>query len=144
KAHAVLSFQPLGELDEAFRAHPIDVGERAARERRKAEADDRADIGLPWIGDHALFHRARRLKRLSDEEALLELVLVDRVGIEMHRLELLEPRPELLSRLGVFLTLFLALFLALLRIIVKPLGVLAAEASMRLDHGGEKPLLHRI
>ena len=49
----------------ALRPHHVDIGERAAGERRKAEAEDRADIGLAHVGDDALLDTARRLERLD-------------------------------------------------------------------------------
>src|SRR5207237_9081607 len=43
EARAMLLFQPLAEIDEALGAHHVDVGESAARKRREAEAEARAD-----------------------------------------------------------------------------------------------------
>ena len=40
------------QLDERLRAHHVDVGQRAARIGRKAEAQDRADVGLAHVGQH--------------------------------------------------------------------------------------------
>ena len=80
-----------------LRPHHVDVGERAAGERRKAEAEDRADIGLAHVGEHALLDAARGLERLDGEQPLLDLVLVDAVGIELLRLQLGEARPQAAS-----------------------------------------------
>src|SRR5437879_2620429 len=49
EARAVFGFQLVAELDEFFRAHEVDIGQRAAGERREAEAEDRADIGLARV-----------------------------------------------------------------------------------------------
>src|SRR3954465_10653133 len=59
EAGAVLRREGPAELDEALRAHEVDVGQRAARVGREAEAEDRADVGLARIGDHALLDRSR-------------------------------------------------------------------------------------
>ena len=78
KRGAVFLLQPLAQLDEALRAHHVDVGQRAAGERREAEAEDRADIGLAHVGDDALLDAARGFQRLHHQEAVLELLDVDR------------------------------------------------------------------
>ena len=70
-----------------FGAHEVDIGQRAAGERREAEAEDRADIGLALIGDDVILHRARGFHRLHHQEALLQLLDVERIGIEMLRLQ---------------------------------------------------------
>src|SRR4051812_15770636 len=94
--------KPLAERQERLRAHEVDVGERAAGVGGEAEAEDRADIGLARIGDDALLDRARRLERLRDEKAALHLRDVERVGIELRRLQVLEARPEALrAALGI-------------------------------------------
>ena len=46
EARAVFGLELVAQLDELLRAHEVDVGQRAAGERREAEAEDRADIGL--------------------------------------------------------------------------------------------------
>ncbi len=63
--------------DESFAAHPIDVGDGAAGERRKAETENRADVGLAHVGDHALLDAAGGFERLDGEEPLLELRDID-------------------------------------------------------------------
>ena len=120
----------LAQRDELLRAHHVDVGERAARIGRVAEAEDRADIGLAHVGEHAFLEAARGFQRLDREQAMLQLRHVDRVGIELGRLQLGEARPQPL-RAG-------------LRIIVEPLGVLAPEAAALLDHLFEQRLLPRV
>src|SRR6266480_7218429 len=42
EARAVFGLQSLAQLDEFFGAHEVDIGQRAAGEWRKAEAQDRA------------------------------------------------------------------------------------------------------
>src|SRR5690242_15766650 len=59
EARAVFGFKLVAELDEFSRAHEVDIGQRAAGERREAETEDRADIGLARIGDDVILHRAR-------------------------------------------------------------------------------------
>src|SRR5690348_15796952 len=125
EARAVLGLELVAQLDEFFRAHEIDVGQRPSRERRKTEAQDRAHIGLARIDDDVILDRARGLHRLHHEKALLQLVDVERVGVEMLRLQVRKARPQ------AFLPL------ALLRIVVKALAVLAPQASLlfdQLDH----------
>src|SRR3954465_15976919 len=56
KALAVFLLEFMLQVDESFRAHHVDVGERAARIRRKAESEYGSDIGLAHIRDDA--HRA--------------------------------------------------------------------------------------
>src|SRR5665213_4243297 len=53
EALAVFLFQLLTQRDEFLRPHHVDVRQRAARIRRKAEAEDGADIGFgfaPYSG----------------------------------------------------------------------------------------------
>ena len=71
----------LAQLDELLRAHHVDVGQRAAGVRRKAAAEDRADVGLAHVGDHLLLEGARGLHRLRHQEALLELLDVERLDL---------------------------------------------------------------
>ena len=99
KCGPYLASQPAAELDELLRAHAVDVGQRAAGVGREAEAEDRADIGLARIGDDALFHRARGFQRLHHQEALLQFLDVERVGIELLGLQSREARPEVLLAL---------------------------------------------
>ena len=122
EARAVFGLELVAEFDELLRAHEVDIGQRAAGERRKAEAEDRADIGLAQIGDDMILHRAGGFHRLHHEKALLHLLDIERIGIEMLGLQAAEGRPQAL------------LALALLRIVVKALAVLAAEAALFLDH----------
>src|SRR5260370_14670869 len=49
ETRAVFRLQPVAKLDEFLGPHEIDVGQRAAGERRKAKTEDRAGIGLPGI-----------------------------------------------------------------------------------------------
>src|SRR3954468_9445828 len=56
EARTVFGFESVAELDELSRTHEVDIGQRAAGERRKAEAEDRADIGLARIGDDVVLH----------------------------------------------------------------------------------------
>src|SRR5829696_96752 len=102
EALAVLRLELAGKRHEALRAHAVDVGEPPARVGREAEAEDRADVGLARVGDDALAVDPRRLERLRHEEALLELLHVDAVGIELGGGEVLETGPQaLLPLLGV-------------------------------------------
>src|SRR5688572_28288998 len=58
EALAELLLEALAQLDELLSAHHVDIGERAARERREAEAEDRADVGLAHVRDDAILHGA--------------------------------------------------------------------------------------
>src|SRR5215510_9432404 len=78
-------FQTLAQLDEGLRAHHVDIGQRTAGERREAEAENRADIGLAHVGDDALLDAARGLERLDGEQTLLEHRNVDLRGVELVR-----------------------------------------------------------
>src|SRR2546422_1001133 len=66
--------QPLGEAlefpDETARAEVIGVAERAAAERRKAEAEHGGDVAVAGARDDALSHRARRFVEHRQDEAL--------------------------------------------------------------------------
>src|SRR5271163_926083 len=89
---------PGGELfthgDEADGTHHVDIGQGAAGERREAEAEDRADIGLADVGEDALLEAARRFERLDTEQAILELLHIDGVGVELDLLQVGEPGPQ--------------------------------------------------
>src|SRR4051794_29034777 len=74
EAVAVLRLQLPAQVDENLRPHEIDVAESAARVGRESETEDRADIRLARVGDHALLDAAGRLERLRDEEALLQFL----------------------------------------------------------------------
>ena len=119
----------MAQLDELLRAHEVDVGQRAAGERREAEPEDRADIRLTRIGNDMILHGARSLHRLHHEEPLLQLLDVQRIRIEMLGLQRAQLRPQLL------------LALALLGIVVEALAVLAAKASALLNHFDQQLLL---
>ena len=122
----------MAQRDEILRAHEVDIGQRAAGEGGKAEAEDRADIGLAHIGDDVILDRARGFHRLHHQEALLQFLDVERVGIEMLGLQSGKARPQPL------------LALAFLGIVVKALAVLAAEAALLFDHLDQQLLLRWI
>ncbi len=65
-------------------------------ERCEAEAEDRADIRLTRIGDDVVFHRTRSFNRLYHQEALLQLLDIERIGVELLRLQGREARPQAL------------------------------------------------
>ena len=120
--------QPVRQRHERRRAHPVDVGERAARIRREPETEDRADIRLARIGDHPLLHGARRFQRLRDEQPLPDLLRVEIVAW-LRRENLRQPRPQALLAPGV---------------VVEALAVLAPEPLAPLHHVVEQLLLPRI
>ena len=126
----MLLFEPPAQIDEALGAHHVDVGKGAARERREAEAEDRAHVGLAHVGDDALLDAARGFQRLRHQQAVLELLDVDLVGVEFRRLQVGESRPQPLR--------------AVLRIIVKTLAILAPEPAALLDQLLQQPLLLRV
>src|SRR4051794_32493008 len=130
EAVTVLGPQPLTQLDEGLGAHEIDVAGSTARVGRESEAEDRADIRLARVGDHAFLDAAGRLERLRDEETLLQLLHVEKLALAMRGLQILQARPQA--------------FWAVFRIIVEALPVLAAEPSLMLDHGDEELLLVRV
>src|SRR5882724_8622481 len=129
EARAVFGLKLVAKLDELPGAHEVDVGQRAAGERRKAKTQDRADIGFAGIGDHVILHGTRGLHRLHHQKALLQLLDVERIRVEMFWLQAAQFRPQAL------------LALALLGIIIKSLAVLAAEAALLFDHLDQKLLL---
>src|SRR5581483_7257052 len=96
KTRPILFFKLAALGDEVLRTHHVDPRQRAAGEWRKAEAEDRADVGLAHVGEHLLLEAARGLERLDAEQAQLELPDVDLLGIERLRLEVGEPGPQLL------------------------------------------------
>src|SRR5207253_3533838 len=87
EARAVLLLKRLHHIDEALGAEHVDPGERPARVGCEAEAEDRAHVRLAHVGEHALFEAARGLERHDAEQAVLDLGHVDRVGVELHRLQ---------------------------------------------------------
>ena len=54
-------------------AEDVEPGERAARPGHEAPAEDRADVALADVGEHALLQGAHRLERLDHREAVLDL-----------------------------------------------------------------------
>src|SRR5262249_55507075 len=58
KAQPVFLGQRLTQRDEFLRPHHVNIGERAARERREAEPEDRANIGLAYVGEDVLLEAA--------------------------------------------------------------------------------------
>src|SRR4051794_22796617 len=61
EARAVFRFKPAAQLDEFFRSHEVNIAQRTPGERRKAEAEDRADVGLARIGDDVILYGPRGL-----------------------------------------------------------------------------------
>ena len=66
-------FEAPALFDECLRPHHVDVGQRTARERREAEAQDRADVSLAHVGQHALLEAARGFERLDAKQAMLQV-----------------------------------------------------------------------
>src|SRR6185312_2920784 len=99
EARAVFGLELAAELDEVFRPHEVDIGQRAASERRKAESEDRADVGLARVDDDVILDRARGFHGLHHEEALLELLDIERIGVEMLRLQRRNAGPQALLAL---------------------------------------------
>src|SRR5436190_19805757 len=68
---------PLGETleiaDDALGTEVIRVSQRAAAEGRKTEAEDRADVAVSRIADHALAQGPRRLIDHAEHEPLQDL-----------------------------------------------------------------------
>jgi hypothetical protein len=85
----------VAQLDKVLGAHEVDVGQRPAGERREAEAEDRADIRFPRIGDDMILDRARGFHRLYHKEALLQFLDIQRIRIEMLGLQGGQFRPQL-------------------------------------------------
>src|ERR1700733_7127134 len=85
----------LGELvaqrDKGLGAHAVDIGNGAAGERRKAEAQDRADVGFAHVGDDALLDAAGGFQRLHRQQPRFELADIDRIRIEFCRLQIGKP-----------------------------------------------------
>src|ERR1700676_5251603 len=50
EARAVFGLELVAQRDEILRPHEVDIGQRAAGKRRKAEAEDRTDIGFAHVG----------------------------------------------------------------------------------------------
>src|SRR5271154_5062844 len=90
KALAAGLGQPVAQIDEGSYAHAVDVRNRAAGKRREAEAEDRADVGFPDIGDHLLLDAAGGFERLDRQQPALEFGNIDRIGIELLLLQISE------------------------------------------------------
>src|ERR1043165_2297237 len=73
EALAVFLRELLAQRDELFHAHHVDVAERTTGVRRIAEAEDRADVRLAHVGEHALLEAARGLEEGRSEEHTSEL-----------------------------------------------------------------------
>jgi len=68
---------------------------------REAEAEDRADIGLAHVGDDVILDGARGFHRLHDKKTLLQLLNVERVRIEVFRLQPAQLGPKALLALAL-------------------------------------------
>jgi len=55
---------------------------------------------LAHVGDDVILHRAARFHRLGHQETLLQFLDVERIGIEMFRLQGAEARPQALLALA--------------------------------------------
>src|ERR1700727_3872549 len=97
---------------------------------RKAECQERAGVGLARIGDDALIHATSGLERHGEEKAILEVFDADVVRVESLADDLGKPRPEALRPVR--------------RIIVEPLAILAAEATLLSSHRFDQLLLSWI
>src|SRR3974390_347 len=86
KARAVFLLQVAAQRNELPGAHHVDVGESAAGKRRKAEAEDGANIGLAHVGQDFLLEAARGLQCLHCQQAILQLLHIDSIRIERLRL----------------------------------------------------------
>src|SRR5262249_37205042 len=122
EAFAIGVGQAIGFLDELLGSpEEVDVADGAARIRGKAPGQDRADVGVPGIGDHAFLEAARDLDALAHEKALGQLLLqFRRALLHLHFDALGEARPDP-RRLAVFDVLVIAL------------GALAPDAALVLD-----------
>src|ERR1700693_3807144 len=89
--------QPIAQIDKGFCAHAVDVGDGAASERRKAETEDRADVGLAHIGDHALLDAAGGFERLDGEEPALQPGTIALIRVALLLLESRETWTSALS-----------------------------------------------
>src|SRR5205823_12389601 len=76
-AHAAALLIETASGDEIRQSHAVDVAQRATGEWRKAEAQDGADIGFAHVGQHVLLETARGLKRLDEEQPLLDFVHIE-------------------------------------------------------------------
>src|ERR1700689_2335221 len=94
EAVAMVLRELVAQRHESLRAHAVDIGDSAAGERRKAEAEDRADIGFAHVGDDALLDAAGGFERLYRQQPRLELGDIERVRIELVRLQIGEPGPQ--------------------------------------------------
>src|SRR5215831_7217177 len=70
KTRTMLRGKPLAQRHKALRSHHVDIGQGAARKWREAETQDRADIGLAYVGEHVFLEAARGLQRLDAEQAI--------------------------------------------------------------------------
>src|SRR5438270_3607579 len=68
EALAVFLRELFAQRDELLDAHHVDVAEGPAGVRRVPKAEDRADIGLAHVGEHALLEAARGFERLDREQ----------------------------------------------------------------------------
>src|SRR5579863_880453 len=122
--------ESVAEIDKGFRSHAVDIGNGAAGERGKAEAEDRADVGFAHVGDDLLLDAPGGFERLDRQEPTLQNRNIDAVGIELGRLQIAKPRPQPFRRI--------------LRIVIKAFAVLASVASALLHHLLEQGLLPEI
>ena len=71
----------VAKIDKGLGPHAVDIGNGAAGERRKAEAENGADIGLAHVGDDLLLDAAGGFQRLDRQQPLPEAPRIDGVGI---------------------------------------------------------------
>src|SRR4029077_13819439 len=120
KTLGVFLREAFAQRDEFLRTHHVDVAERSPGIRRIAEPEDRTDIGLAYVREHAFLEATRGFQRLDRKQAVFQFLHVDLVRILLRRLEVREAGPQPLR--------------TALRIIIEALGVLASVAAALFHH----------
>src|SRR5450759_3068043 len=73
KASAELGSQFISALDKSVNAHAVDELHGTAGPGRKANAEDRADVGIMHAGEDVLVQTTGRLHRLAIEQAVFQV-----------------------------------------------------------------------
>src|SRR4029077_11684260 len=82
--------------DKSVPPNAVNVRNIPAGKRRKAEAENRTDIGLAHIGHDPILDIARRFKRLNAKQAAFDDGNRDVMDSEPVRLQIGEPGPQAL------------------------------------------------
>src|SRR5262249_42900350 len=94
KARAVFLFQLAAQSDEGLGADHVDPRQCAAREGRKTETKDRADVCLAHVDEDFLLEAAGGFERLDTKQPQFQFLDVDFFGIEQFlRLQVDKTRP---------------------------------------------------